>query len=358
MRRLALLLTAALTAAACSSGASTPSTSTPHVPATAAPQAESAVYAYSYAPGDSYRYDLSLEQHVTMHTETSGDPTFLGTDEGPKDVDVTTTVAGTIDYLVADGPEPGTVQLNISGVFDELSVEGTIDGEPATDAAVEDGTVPDLVEVPDVTVVVDETGRIVSVNGEAAPDDATFLGDPFAGVAGITSGGIDKPFGPQFPDRPLAVGDTWTEEVTEPIPDLDQEVSSTVTYTVTGMDTIDGHDVAVIEFTAGNSGIEIDLGEVFQAMFEGFAAMGGDEADTADIPTIEFVIGVDDSEGSGTYWFDQEAGIVRQVDQTYTVPMTMRMAVTSTDGDGAVDVTMSIASHVQASLAESGGVSG
>lgn len=357
MRRLAVFLGAALVAAACSSGAGEPS-GTSTIPTTTAPQAEPAVFTYSYTAGDTYRYDLRLQQHVTMHTETSDDPTFFGSGETPSDVDVTSTVAGSIDYTIGDGPEPGTVRLDISGVFDDLSVEGTIDGEPAADSDLQDGTVPDLIEVPDVTVVVDESGRIVSVNGEATPDDAGVLGDPFAGVAGITSGGIDRPFGPQFPDRPLAVGDTWTEEITEPIPDLDQEMTSSVTYTVTGLDTIDGHDVAVIEFTAANSGIEIDLGEAFQAMFDAFAGMAEDAGDTADIPTIEFVVSVDDSEGSGTFWFDQKAGVVRQVDQTYTVPMTMRMAISATDGDGAVDVSMAVTSNVQATLAKVDGISG
>jgi hypothetical protein len=240
-------------------------------------------------------------------------------------------------------------------VFDTIEIEGTVDGEPATDDELEGGAVPDLVAVPDITVVVDEQGRIVSINGEAVPEDDEMAADPFAGVAGITSGGIDKPFGPQFPDRPLAVGDTWSEQVTEPVPDTDQEMTSTITYTVTGMDTVDGHDVAVIGFTTATTGMEIDLSEMFQAMFDGFADMAGDDAE---IPTIEFIIGVGDSSGAGTYWFDQEAGMVRKVEQAFTVPMTMRMAVSSSDGSGSVNVTMDIESSITATLREAGGTAG
>jgi hypothetical protein len=85
---------------------------------------------------------------------------------------------------------------------------------------------------------------------------------------------------------------------------------------------------------------------------EGFASMGQDTSTTVDIPTIEFVVSLGETSGSGTYWFDQEAGIVRKVQQTYAIPMSMHMAVSSSEGNGSTDLQMSIESTVNAQLNE------
>ncbi|HDL49608.1 MAG TPA: hypothetical protein ENH33_06600 [Actinobacteria bacterium] len=359
MRTRILIIALALVATACASGATGTTTTAPPA-TTAAPTTTSAptatalagrpaIYAYSYKPGDTYSYDISLDQHITLDMTVEGDPGMFETQDGPTNVDVRTSVAGSLSYDIAEGPEPDTTALHISGVFDEFTVEGTIDGEPVSNQDLESGTVPDLVEVPDTTIILDRHGRPISVDGEPLPTDLPFFGDPFSMVGGLTSGGLDKPFGPEFPDRPLAIGDTWTKEQSEDIPSTDQTVASTVTYTVTGYDTIDGYDVAVIDFTSQASGVDIDLGKMFQALFEGFSSMS-EEGSTTEIPTIDFVISVGDSTGSGTYWFDQEAGLVRQVEQTYTVPILMHMAVESPEGSGTTDMEMTVESTVRASL--------
>jgi len=207
---------------------------------------------------------------------------------------------------------------------------------------------------PDTTIILDQYGHPVTVNDEPLPDDMPFFGDPFTMIGSLTSGVLDKPFGPAFPDRPLALGDTWTDEQSKYLADADQTVVSTITYTVTGFDTIEGYDVALIEFTSEASGIDIDLGEMFQALLEGFSSMAEEENTSIDVPTIDFVISVGESSALGTYWFDQEAGLVRQVEQTYTVPLTMNMAIDSSEGTGSTTMQMNVESTVRASLAEPG----
>lgn len=357
MRTRILIIALALVATACASGApattTTAAPTTTGAPTTTALTAEPALYAYSYAPGDSYSYDIDVDQHITMDVTIEGDPGVLGTQDGPSSADVRTNVAGSLTYDISEGPEPDTTALHISGVFDEFTVEGTIDGEPASNRDLEEGRVPDLLEVPDTTIILDQYGRPVTINDEPVPDDMPFYGDPFAILGGLTSGGLDKPFGPPFPDRPLAVGDTWTEQESEDIPDSDQTITATVIYTVTGFDTMDGHDVVVIEFTAEASAVDIDLGEMFRALFEGFSSMS-EEGSTTEMPTIDFVISIGASAGSGTYWFDQEAGLVRQVEQTYRLPMLMHMAIESSEGSGSSDMEMTVESTVRASLVAPG----
>ena len=356
MRTRILVAAFALALAGCSSEAATTTTAA-NEPATTTtttqPAEPAAVLAYSYAAGDSYAYDISLTQHLTMTTMVEGDPGMFGGADAPGNVDVDTSVDGTVNYDLSEGPEADTTTMHISGTFDNVNVEGTVDGEPVTDSDVQSGTVPDLVEVPDTTIVLDKYGRPVSVDGTTVPSDSQFFGDPFALFGGLTSGGLDQPFGPEFPDHALAVGDSWTEEQSQDIPDTDQTVAMSVTYTVTGTDTVDGHDVTVIDFTATSSGADVDLGQMFQALIEGFASMGQDTSSTTDpIPTIEFVVSIGESSGSGTYWFDQEAGIVRKVHQTYSIPMSMHMGISSSEGSGSTDVEMSIESSVDAQLNE------
>ena len=354
MRTRILIAAFALALAGCSSEAATTTTAAnePTTTTTTQPSTPAAVLAYSYAAGDSYTYDISLAQHLTMTTEVQGDPGMFGDAEAPGNVDVNTSIDGTVNYDLSEGPQADTTTLHISGTFDDVNVEGTVDGEPVTDSDVQSGTVPDLVEVPDTTIVLDKYGRPVSVDGTTVPSDAQFFGDPFALFGGLTSGGLDQPFGPEFPDHALAVGDSWTEEQSQDIPDTDQTVATSVTYTVTGTDTVDGHDVMVIDFTATSSGAEVDLGQMFQALIEGFASMGQDTSTTGPIPEIEFVVSIGETSGSGTYWFDQEAGIVRKVHQAYSIPMSMHMGIASSEGSGSTDVEMSIESSVDAQLNE------
>jgi len=351
MRTRILLAAFALALAGCGSAATT-TTEANQPTTTTRSEVPAAVFAYSYTAGDSYTYDISLAQHIAMTTKVEGDPGMFGNADAPSNVDVDTNIDGTVVYDLSAGPEADTTTLHISGIFDNVSVEGTVDGEPVTDADVQSGTVPDLVEVPDTTIVLDKYGRPVSVDGTTVPSDSQFFGDPFALFGGLTSGGLDQPFGPEFPDHPLTVGDSWTEEQSQDIPDTGQTVATSVTYTVTGTDTIDGHEVMTIDFTASSSGADIDLGQMFQALMEGFASMGQDTSTTVDIPTIEFVVSLGETSGSGTYWFDQEAGIVRKVQQTYAIPMSMHMAVSSSEGNGSTDLQMSIESTVNAQLNE------
>jgi hypothetical protein len=357
MRTRILITAFALAVAGCSgSTATTDATGTtaPATTTTTEPAAEPVLFAYSYAAGDSFSYDISLDQHLTMDMSVEGDPGIFGDQENtPSNIDVHTSVSGSVNYDLSDGPQPDTTTLHISGVFDNVSIDGTVDGQPATDEDLQSGTVPDLVEVPETTIVLDKYGRPISVDDTTVPTDSTFFGDPFSMLGGFSSGGLDQPFGPEFPDHPLAVGDSWTEELSQDIPDSDQAVSTSVTYTVTGTDSIDGHDVFTIDFSANASGVDIDLGEMFQALLEGFASMG-DEGSTQEAPSIEFTVSLGESSGMGTYWFDQEAGIVRKVQQTYQVPMTMHMAIDSTEGSGSTDVQMSVESTVEATLGTGG----
>jgi hypothetical protein len=355
--RLAVMfVVTAVLAVACGPGqdATTPS-STTATQSTTAPQAAPIVFTYSYEPGDHHDYAFALDQNLQMTVETEGDASLLG--EGPpEDINVTTSVAGNISYDISEGPEAGTREVSISGIFDELAIAGTVDGEPVDESMVEEGTVPDLVEVPNLTIVVDEYGNLVSVDGEEVPEDLPFFGDPFSNLGEFTSGGLGGHFGPAFPDKPLAVGDSWSSTESDEIDGLGPAMTVTSSYKVVGTETQDGHEIFVIEFNTETSEVVLDLGEMFQQLFDAFGELGlesGETTDTAaEIPEITFVITVAPSSANGTIWFDQKAGIVGQYAQDTTTSISMLMDLSDANGVARMAVTMDLGMQLTAELLE------
>ena len=351
-----MFVVTAVLAVACGPGqdATTPS-STIATQSTTAPQAAPIVFTYSYEPGDHHDYAFALDQNLQMTVETEGDASLLG--EGPpEDINVTTSVAGNISYDISEGPEAGTREVSISGVFDELAIAGTVDGEPVDESMVEEGTVPDLVEVPNLTIVVDEYGNLVSVDGEEVPEDLPFLGDPFSNLGDFTSGGLGGHFGPAFPDKPLAVGDSWSSTESDEIDGLGPAMTVTSSYKVVGTETQGGHEIFVIEFTTETSEVVLDLGEMFQQLFDAFSELGSELGETTDttveIPEITFLITVAPSSANGTIWFDQEAGIVGQYAQDTTTSISMLMDLSDANGVARMAVTMDLGMQLTAELLE------
>lgn len=343
----------ALLAAACGSGeADVPSSLL--APTTTAARAKAVIYAYSYAAGDHHDYSFSLNQDLAMTVEAEGDDASLG-QEIPGAINVTTSVAGTVSYDVAEGPEPGTHEIAISGVFESLEIEGTVDGETLDEGLMEEGTVPDLVEVPDLTIVIDEFGHLVSVDGEELPDDLPFFGDPFSQLGDFTSGGLSGHFGPAFPDEPLAVGDEWSSRQTEEIEGFDTAMSVETAYEVTGTEELDGRTVAVIDFETNTSKVELNLGEMFQALFDAFGEMGselgnGTTGTTVATPEVEFLITVEPSTATGTVWFDQAHGVVVKSTQNTTTAIAMVMDFSDLEDSVRTEITMDLAMDLTAEL--------
>ena len=356
-RMTVIFIAMAVLGAACGPGGdATPPSSTTLPSTSTAPEAAAVAFVYSYEPGDHHDYGFALDQTLQMTVDAEGDDSLLGEDP-PEDINVTTSITGTISYDIAAGPEPGTRQISISGVFDQLDIDGTIDGEPVDQAMIEDGTVPDLVEVPDITIVIDEFGHLVAVDGEEIPEDFPFFGDPFSELGEFTSGGLSGHFGPAFPDEPLAVGDTWSFTQSDEIEGLDAAMSITSTYEVIGTESVDGHEVAAIDFTTETSEVILDLGEMFQGLFDAFGELGAEPGDTTsdtgrETPDITFVITVAPSTANGTVWFDQEAGIVEKYSQDTTSTISMLMDFSDAEAVVRTAVTMDLDMRLTAELIE------
>jgi hypothetical protein len=320
-RSISLVAILAFVLAACAG--TTETTTTP-----APPTAEAVLLSYSLTDGDEFQYEVGIDQHIDL--TASGDASAMGEEEIPGEASVDIAGTAVFTHTVADGPEDGTYEIHIVGSFEDLSVTGTVDGEP-----IDSTEAPDFaaMEPVDVTVVVDEQGNVVSADGEDVEDP---LGGLFGGL-GSMSGGAPAPgldpgqfFGPLFSDDEVAVGDTWSNEVETP--GLGEEsIVTSVTNTITGVEQLDGADVFVIDTASTTSPIEFDLAEFFRGLFGAFAPEEATEDETAEFEEmmgqLQFLISIDDTSADGTTRFDADAGIARESEIAAATHIEMDMMI-------------------------------
>lgn len=297
-------------------------------PESTAPAVEAVLLSYTLAAGDEFQYEVALDQHLEL--DASGDASLMGDEELPGNAVVDITGTGTFTHVVSDGPEPGTYEIHITGEFVDVNVTGTIDGE-----SVDSGEAPEFaaLEPIDVTVVVDEQGNLIQDGGTVEDPLGGMFGDLGALGGSSPAPGLDPGqfFGPQFSDEEATVGDTWSEEIETPGLSEDGPIITSVTSTVTGVETLDGAEVFVIESQASTSLIEFDLAEFFAGMLGAFLPEGATESESAEfeemLAQLQFFITIDDTTSDSTTWFDPEAGIARQSEITAGTRITMDMNV-------------------------------
>lgn len=281
----------------------------------AAPAAEEVLLTYALSAGDTFVYDVVINQNIEMSSE--GEGSSLGDEELPGSASVELTASGTFTFEVADGPEPRTYSVTITSDLSEVDATGTVDGE-----AIDSDEAPEFAEIEpiSVTVVVDERGNVIP-DSPAAEDP---FGELLGGLGGMGPGAIPGAelgqfFGPPFPDDEVAVGDTWSD--TFETPGFGTEPFSTsVTSTVSREDTVDGVDVLVVDSDVVVEAFEFDLGEFFVGLFSGFLPDDATAEEQAEIDSLienlRFVMSFDESGSQSTTYFDPAAGISRQFDVT------------------------------------------
>ena len=312
-----VLLVLALVVAACGGGVVNDATTTSAdiATTTTAPESDNAPEAkllvYSLVPGTTFEYEVSIDQQIEM--SATGDASAMGDEEIPGDASINLKGTTMFSHTVAEGPEEGTYEVTIKGVFTDLAITGTIDGEP-----IDVGDLPDFAELEpiDVTVLVDEKGNIIG-------DDELF-GDALSGDLGgfgdLAAPGMDpgRFVGPSFADREVTVGDTWSETIETPMLMGDDPIITQVDNEVTGTDTIDGFEVFIIETTSTTSMIEFDLAEFLIGFFQAFIPDEASDEEKAEIEAIaeelRFLFVIDETVAEMTTWFDAEAGYAREVE--------------------------------------------
>jgi hypothetical protein len=322
IRTLTLLTVLALVVAACGGSGAEDSTATSAADTTTTapePAVEAMQLSYQLEPGASYAYEVDMDQTIDM--TTTGDTSALGGAEGediPGEMSLVISGTSLFTHTVAEGPQPGTFAVTITGDFSGMDFNGTVDGEP-----VESSEIPDmaLMEPVDVTVIVDEQGNLI-------PDDQPGLGEDLLGDLGGLNmldqfgagGGLGQFIGPPFSEDQVTVGDTWSETVTVPtMPDTDPIITQ-IDSEVVGIETIGGSDVFVIDTTNSTSAIEFDLAQLLIGFMTAFTPEDMTEEEQAEIDAVvenlRFAISVDPQVAEMTTWFDFEQGLTRQAEMS------------------------------------------
>lgn len=333
-RTLSFFTVLAVMVAACSGSGADNTTTTPSTVAetttTTAPAPEAVQLSYALDPGTSYEYEVELDQTIDM--STTGDTSALGgggSEDVPGQMSLNITGTTTFTHAVAEGPEPGTYEITITGDFSGMEFGGTVDGEP-----VESSDIPDMAQMEpiDVTVAVDEQGNLI-------PDDTTGLGDDLlGGLGGLNlldqfgaGGGAGQFIGPPFSESEVTVGDTWSETVEIPtLPDA-EPITTEIDSEVVATETLNGHEVFVIETTNSTSAIEFDLAEFLVGFMSSFVPEDMSEEEQAELDALveelRFAISVGPQVAELTTWFDHEAGLARQAELSSDTHMVMDMNI-------------------------------
>ncbi len=325
-RKLSLLAVLALVLAACSadeSATTTSATVSEQTTTTPGQQPEPTLLSYTLEPGSSFTYEVDLDQQIDLTSE--GDGAAVGDEEIPAQMSISLTGTTTFTHSVSEGPEPGTYEVRIEGEFDDLSVAGTVGGEP-----VESDEVPEVAEMApiDATIIVDEHGNPVSRGAEQGDFGGALSG--LGGLGDISPGpDLGRLVGPPLPEEPVTVGDTWSDTIETPMlmGGEGESITTETTSELTGTDSIAGVDVLVIETQMVTSMIEFDLGEFLVGFFSEFAPEDASPEDTAELDALmedlRLLFNIDETVEEMTTWFDADAGVARQAEFVSSTHMTM-----------------------------------
>ena len=330
VRTLSFLAVIALVLAACARGDAADSTTTTVGATTTQPVPEAMQLSYTLEPDTTFTYEVDLSQQIDMTTE--GDAEAAGDEQMPGAMSITLDGTTTFTHTVAEGPEPGTFEVTIQGEFTDLTVEGTVDGEPA-----DSREVPDLADIPpiDVTFVVDEQGNVISEETDSA--------DPLGGLGGLGGFGdleslaqgteLGRLVGPPLPEEQVTVGDTWTDTTEIPMglsADVDP-ITTEMVSEVVGTESVAGVEHFVIETVTTTSMIEFDLAEFLIGFFGAFLPDDASEEDQAELDALledlRFFFTIDEATGNMTTLFDADAGVSRRADVESLTHMVMDVNV-------------------------------
>ena len=291
------------------------STTTQPPPASTTTTAEQAfLVSYSLDAGTTMTYDVEFE--VAMSMTVTGDASELTDGEDlPGALDMIMTGESTFTYEIEDGPEAGTYEITITGDFTVLEVTGTADGEP-----IGPETIPELVEMEpvEVTVVVDDQGRVV---GDLGP--AGLMGGSFGELVPSPGSELARFVGPPLPEGEVEVGSAWSETIETPM-FIGDPITTTIDSEVTD---IDANGIVHIETRTVVSEISFDMGAFLVEMFEAFIPEDATEEDLAELESLKeelrFLLLVDETAGFMTTLFDPSLGLAVEATSKGDTHLTM-----------------------------------
>ena len=276
---------------------------------------------YDLNEGDVYTYDLA----VTMNGSVTGPS--ISADQGTLPAD--TTFEARMELAVEDVTD-GVTTIS----YRYLSASASAGGQ---DVPVPQG------QLPEITVKIDEQGKVLSIegldkvmppgfSGSSLPFDPSQLGAQSNVI--LPEGGLAKP------------GDEWSETTKVPIPGSDQVIEGTATGRLVSVESVDGRDIATVEYSVDVPiDLNLNLAEILAQTGLGalLESQGKKPEDLAITITMKGTEAAD-----GTAKLDVETGM--PVDFTSDVSVKMDIGITGAEGllpkEAAGPMTMDLTAQV------------
>jgi hypothetical protein len=277
------------------------------------------LFRYGYQPGDHLVYETL--QQMEMAVEADGADGILGA----LDTQMVMDLGARLEYSFAEGPQPDMVAITVGTTF--LSGSATMTSMGQTQSIPMDeltglGTI-------ETTVVVDANGHPteVTVGGQTLALD--LLGD-FQGLGGLGGLGTPQHLGPEFPDHPVAVGDSWETETSQDLMGI--EFRQRGEHRIVGQETVAGRPTYKVASVIRTDGMELDFADL-----TGLSMAAAGSLDPASVDEMQMALDMFESMGIDmryqiadtvlemTSWFDPVAGIVVRLE--LAAPMTMTVEI-------------------------------
>ena len=342
MKKLFVVLSLVL--AAC--GAGDDATFDPAAGFTQGSEGQARVLSYAYQADTSLTYGFTMDMSMDMSMDMDGVDDF-------GEMTMAMDMAGMIGYDIGAGPEPGTVEMTVSGALSEFSFSDlTVDGETMPPELMGDSGDIGIDEfIPEMTAVVDATGNIISLSyGDVAVP--TEVLDSFgSGFSDPTGMGLQNAiFGPELPIDEVRIGATWTTDDTQEVPGFG-EISATTRHEIVGEESKAGRETIVIESVTKMDPIEVSFADLMEMMTDpavlsasGMTQAEIDEAtfgaDMMESLGMSFSMAIDYGDVVATTWLDYEAGLAVATDAA--IEASIKMTIETPEGDGDMDMTMTM----------------
>ncbi|MDE0602631.1 MAG: hypothetical protein OXI56_12620 [bacterium] len=286
---------------------------------TEAPGFEPVRLSYNYPSDGELEYSITIEQQAEVELE--GGPAE-GMPPGP--IAMNTILAGAISYTISPGPDEDTVSIRIVSDIQMVENEATMGGFsiPASEL----GEAPGFETPIDITVITDLQGNVLDMSGEAFDD--LLGGMNFQSASSVGNQHLSRPFGPAFPDTPLGVGDSWTEQIEQEGPF--GSIITNAEHLVVAVEGTEERPILVVESEYLTDAFEWDMSEMMRGMFGAFAEeLPSEEAQEGQdiFSDLQLLVTAAPGVVHSTVHFDPGAGLVieggQQARGEVTTAMTM-----------------------------------
>ncbi|MDE0122715.1 MAG: hypothetical protein OXS33_13475 [bacterium] len=285
-------------------------TTVPESTTTEAPGFEPVLLSYNYPSDGELEYSISIEQQAEVELE--GGPSE-GMPPGP--IEMNTILAGAISYTISPGPDEDTVSIRIVSDIQMVENEATMGGFsiPASEL----GEAPGFETPIDITVITDSQGNVLEVSSEGFDD--LFGGMNLQSASSVGNQHLSRPFGPAFPDTPLGVGDSWTEQIEQEGPF--GSVVTNAAHIVVAVEGTEESPILVVESQYRTDAFEWDMSEMMLGMFGAFAEEDSSEEGQEDQESpgffgdIQLLVSATPGVVHSTVRFDPGIGLVIEGEQ-------------------------------------------